>query len=274
MKDLFKIICVSLVFFSVKTNAQTLTALQQQNARATGYAIVAARNPGKSFSVFMIKWDGVHDLEYNANNQINSGWHPQAVVKGNYFSQQFDGSDFTYYSSVLVSQPEFDTYKTTGTDWWIVCSTLPSFSNYSLSISDNGNVGIGTSIPDGKLTVNGNIHAKEVKIDLLGACVPDYVFAKDYKLKPLKEVEDFINKNSHLPEIPSAAAIEKNGLMLAEMNMSLLKKVEELTLYTIQQDKELKSQSREISTLKKENERFKNVEDRLSIIEKELKTKN
>jgi hypothetical protein len=156
IKNLFKIICISLVFFSVKTNAQTLSALQQQNARATGYAIVAARNPGKSFSILLLKWDGVHDLEYNANNQINPFWHPQAVVKGNYFSQSFDGSDFTNYSSVVVSQTEFDTYKSTGTDWWIICSNLPSFSNSSLSVSDNGNVGIGTNNPSSKLEVDTN----------------------------------------------------------------------------------------------------------------------
>ncbi|HEX8016988.1 MAG TPA: hypothetical protein VF465_17275 [Flavobacterium sp.] len=57
-----------------------------------------------------------------------------------------------------------------------------------------------------------------------GSLVPDYVFANDYKLKSLQEIEEYIKKNSHMPEIPSAKEIEKNGLMLAEMNMSLLKK--------------------------------------------------
>ncbi|WP_278010136.1 tail fiber protein [Flavobacterium gyeonganense] len=87
-----------------------------------------------------------------------------------------------------------------------------------------GNVGIGTIAPDEKLTVKGKIHAEEVKIDL-SVPAPDYVFRDDYKLKTLQEVEDYIKKNSHLPEIPSAKEIEKNGLMLAEMNMSLLKKL-------------------------------------------------
>jgi hypothetical protein len=107
-------------------------------------------------------------------------------------------------------------------------------------VLSNGCVGIGTSTPDSKLTVNGKIHAQEVKIDLLSPMtVPDYVFAPDYKLKSLKEVEEYINKNSHLPEIPSAQEIDKNGLFLAEMNMSLLKKVEELTLYVIEQNKRI-----------------------------------
>jgi hypothetical protein len=239
MKNLFKIICISVLFLSITVNSQTVTALQQQNARATGYAIVAAKNPGKSFSVFMVKWDGVHDLEYNANNQINPGWHPQAAIKGNYLNQSFDGTDFTTYSSVVVSQEEFDTYKTTGTEWWIVCSMLPSYSNSSLSVSNSGYVGIGTTSPDEKLTVKGKIHAQEVRVDMLGPLVPDYVFANDYKLKSLQEVEAYIKQNNHLPEIPSAQEIEKNGLMLAEMNMSLLKKVEELTLYIIEQNKRI-----------------------------------
>lgn len=101
------------------------------------------------------------------------------------------------------------------------------------------NVGIGTASPDAKLTVNGTIHTKEVKVDL-NIPVPDYVFANDYKLKTLNEVEAYIKANRHLPEIPSARELEKKGLMLAEMNMSLLKKIEELTLYLIQIEKENK----------------------------------
>lgn len=99
-----------------------------------------------------------------------------------------------------------------------------------------GNVGIGTATPDEKLTVNGKIHAKEVRVDL-DFPAPDYVFANDYQLKSLQEVEAYIKQNSHLPEIPSAKEIEKKGLMLAEMNMALLKKIEELTLYMIEQEK-------------------------------------
>ncbi|MCC9073591.1 tail fiber protein [Flavobacterium sp. F-65] len=112
-------------------------------------------------------------------------------------------------------------------------------NKYSLVVTPEGNIGIGITNPDEKLTVNGKIHAQEVRIDLQSPMtVPDYVFANDYKLKSLQEVEEFIKQNSHLPEIPSAKEIEKNGLMLAEMNMSLLKKIEELTLYMIEMKKE------------------------------------
>lgn len=127
-----------------------------------------------------------------------------------------------------------------------------------------GNVGIGTSNPDEKLTVKGKIHAQEVRIDMIGALVPDYVFATNYKLKTLQEVENYINKNSHLPEIPSAAEFEKNGMLIAEMNISLLKKVEEMTLYLIQQENKLNKQSKEIAAIR-------NVLERLSKIEKRTK---
>ncbi|WP_257667133.1 hypothetical protein [Parapedobacter tibetensis] len=103
----------------------------------------------------------------------------------------------------------------------------------------NGNVGIGTNNPQAKLAVNGNILATEVKVKT-DISVPDYVFEPDYELTPLSEVEAYVKEHKHLPEIPSAADIQRDGLDLAEMNLLLLKKVEELTLIVIEQNKRLK----------------------------------
>jgi len=113
----------------------------------------------------------------------------------------------------------------------------------------NGKIGIGTTQPDELLTVKGKIHSQEVIVDLKGAVAPDYVFESYYegnsKLKPtyklltLSEIETYIKKNHHLPKVPSAKEIEENGLSLKEMNLLLLEKIEELTLFTIQQQKEI-----------------------------------
>jgi len=113
----------------------------------------------------------------------------------------------------------------------------------------SGNVGIGTSVPDYPLTVNGSIHAKEVRVDL-SVPGPDYVFANDYKLPSLEEIKIYIDENKHLPEVPSAAAMEKNGVQLGEMNMLLLKKIEELTLYMLKQQQQIDDQKKEIDKLK------------------------
>jgi hypothetical protein len=123
-----------------------------------------------------------------------------------------------------------------------------SISSY-ITITNTGNVGIGTSNPQYPLDVYGTIHSKQIKVDLSGT--PDYVFDKDYRLPTLTETEAYINQNHHLAEIPSADEITKNGLDLGEMNKLLLKKVEELTLYMIEKDK-AENQQKEINKLQAE----------------------
>lgn len=113
-----------------------------------------------------------------------------------------------------------------------------------------GNVGIGTIAPDAKLAVKGTVHAQEVKVDL-AVPGPDYVFNDDYKLPSLEEVKAYIDKNKHLPEIPSAKEMEANGVNLGEMNMLLLKKIEELTLHMLQKEDEIKSLKSDVELLKK-----------------------
>ncbi|WP_257667147.1 hypothetical protein [Parapedobacter tibetensis] len=111
--------------------------------------------------------------------------------------------------------------------------------NVRFTVENNGNVGIGTITPQAKLAVNGNILAKEVKVKT-DISVPDYVFEPDYLLPSLAEVEAYVKEHKHLPEIPSAADIQRDGLNLAEMNLLLLKKVEEMMLVIIEQNKRIK----------------------------------
>ncbi|WP_394749305.1 hypothetical protein [Spongiimicrobium salis] len=106
-----------------------------------------------------------------------------------------------------------------------------------LTLNGLGRVGIGIENPDATLAVNGDIHTKEVKVDLTGWS--DFVFEDTYELPTLKEVEDHIKQKGHLKDIPSAKEVEENGILLGEMDARLLQKIEELTLYLIGQNKKL-----------------------------------
>ncbi len=120
-----------------------------------------------------------------------------------------------------------------------------------MSILNNGKVSIGTTTPDNTpnvlLTVNGAIHAKEVLVDM--NILADYVFNSDYTLMPLHKVEAFVKTNKHLPEIPSAAEVKEKGLNMGEMQNKLLQKIEELTLYVIEQQKQIEAQNAKIVKL-------------------------
>jgi hypothetical protein len=114
---------------------------------------------------------------------------------------------------------------------------INDFGNNTILNASHGNVGIGTKNPDAKLSVKGVVHAEEVRVDLT-VQGPDYVFEDGYPLTPLSDLENFIRQNKHLPEVPSAKEMETNGINVSEMNMLLLKKVEELTLHLIELKKE------------------------------------
>jgi len=114
-------------------------------------------------------------------------------------------------------------------------------------IYTSGNFEIGTDSPNSKLAVNGTITSKEVKVTLDGWS--DFVFNKDYELKDLSEVESFIEEKNHLPDIPSEKEVLENGIQVGEMNAKLLQKIEELTLYLIEQNKEIKVLKEKIEKL-------------------------
>ena len=120
-------------------------------------------------------------------------------------------------------------------------------------INELGYVGIGTIDTKGyKLGVKGKIAAEEVKVALYNSW-PDYVFEKEYKLPSLKEVENHIAEKGHLQNIPSAKEVNENGIHLGEMNAKLLQKIEELTLYMIEQNKKTELLLKEVTSLKKKN---------------------
>lgn len=116
---------------------------------------------------------------------------------------------------------------------WSTCNT--NHGNYKLFLADNGNIGIGTNNPQAKLSVDGNICAKEVRVSLSGSpCWPDYVFAQDYDLMKISDLRSYVQQNRHLPGVPSAAEVEENGVELGSTTEILLQKIEEMTLYILQ----------------------------------------
>jgi hypothetical protein len=130
------------------------------------------------------------------------------------------------------------------------CTGNPATATLIMAMDRGGSVGIGAS-PTGayKLQVCGSIRSTEVLVET-GWC--DYVFEEDYELRPLEEVEAFIKANKHLPEIPAGSVIETEGLALGEMSSKFILKIEELTLYTIEQEKKIKTQEGQIEMLLEE----------------------
>jgi hypothetical protein len=117
-----------------------------------------------------------------------------------------------------------------------------------LIVRKGGNVGIGTTSPGYKLEVSGSVRATSFISD--STTYADFVFAPDYRLPPLSEVAARITAQGHLPDIPSAAEAKTKGIDLAAMQVKLLQKVEELTLYAIEQNKRIEAMQTEIQQLK------------------------
>lgn len=130
----------------------------------------------------------------------------------------------------------FEMHYDGSTNKFEINSGCTGFVNNLTITRSTGNVGIGTANPTNKLDVNGIIRGNEVIVETGWA---DYVFKNDYKLKPLSEVENFIKTNQHLPNVPSAANIQEKGAHVAELMTKMMEKIEELTLYTINQQKEI-----------------------------------
>jgi hypothetical protein len=178
---------------------------------------------------------------------INLGWNAN-----NYYAKiaaVFENNTPSYLNPALV----FYTMNETN---------APESEEERMRISSNGNVLIKEKLVISKtrtnsnyqLDVDGTIRANEVKINADGQ---DIVFAPNYILRPLTEVESFIKQNQHLPEIAPAKDMQNNGVNISELQMQLLQKVEELTLYMIEQDKKSQEQTKQIEALKLENEKLK-----------------
>jgi hypothetical protein len=109
-------------------------------------------------------------------------------------------------------------------------------------------IGIGTTNPQYKLDVNGTIRATEIKVETGWA---DFVFDNSYELRTLNDVKSFISKNKHLPDMPSASEVKKNGVNVGETQVKLLQKIEEMTLYILQQQENIEKLQKKIEQLER-----------------------
>ena len=171
------------------------------------------------------------------------------------------------YTGLLVAAYEQSTGS--GTDYLIDAGTNTAATGggthtSKFNVDHNGNTYVAgtaavatTTIPSGyTMAVNGNVIAGSLTVQM-HSLWPDYVFGSAYKLKPLSEVSMFIGQNHHLEGLPSASAVAKNGLNLGQTDLALVKKVEELTLYLVEKDKQLKAEEEQI---KAQNERIDKLE--------------
>ena len=257
----------------IKTNLPFIPASQMPTIRITGFNFGSAETI--DLTIVYYTYSGGADF-YNDSNNFYF-YFPKMSSSGSYTPTVYLSSengkvvlfidDKTYYQRFTISAyaQGMAEVATWFQGWTAVDEPLTGVKTVEIPYQNRfkgnvflsgsgvwdaqGKVGIGTTTPDEKLTVKGKIHTQEVKVDMAGPLVPDYVFAPDYDLKPLSEVAQYIKENMHLPEIPSAKEIETDGLYLAEMNMKLLKKIEELTLYLMEQDKKITAQGKILDTI-------------------------
>ncbi len=173
------------------------------------------------------------DIGPDIGNQMSMGGYIIAPTTGDY-TLTYNPDRTCFRQSIVVLVVEEVPQGSGGGGLWTADGDDISFST--------GNVGIGTSTPSVELEVNGTIRSEEVRVEAVNA--PDYVFEADYDLRSLGEVEKHIEEFGHLPEVPSAAELEEKGMGVSEMNLLLLKKIEELTLHAIRQEELLQEQSR------------------------------
>ena len=196
------------------------------------------------------------DTSLLINNPSSANWSYGETASKIKFGKQ--NSVTGYIANIHTRAGGDHSYEDAG----LVFATLPGCGAGTCEESDlvermiithDGNVGIGTNYPgSNRLAVEGTIAAREIVVTDVNP-FPDYVFEEDYQLPSLKQIESHIKTKKHLPDIPTADDIKKNGIPVGRMQAKLLQKIEELTLYVIDQNKELVSLRQEVEALKEKN---------------------
>jgi hypothetical protein len=222
--------------FQIRDNTSNLTRF---TIKSDGNVGIGTINPNAIFDVAgHAELDGSNPISMRISSLSgSSNWIPDAEVSG----IDFHSSDGSGSGSGIRSSIKMISENAIGSRYGLKFMVDEGQSlNEAMRIESSGSVGIGTG-SDGtgthKLAVEGSIGAREIKVEATGWS--DFVFSNDYNLPSLEEVEKYITENNHLPEIPSEAEVLEDGINLGEMNAKLLQKIEELTLYLIEQNKRI-----------------------------------
>ena len=241
----------------------------------------------------------------NGNNSFGIGRYSEANGNNSYSIGEYVSTSNTNAFSIgrgLITGPIFNQtihYLDNNTSNSLVVGfnsdTATLFVGPSTGVGTFGKVGIATSSPIRTFDVNGMSHfadtmsigttktngsmlavagkisAEEIELSLTTTW-PDFVFSSSYQLNTLAQVEEHINKYSHLPNVPSAEEVAKKGINIAEMDAILLQKIEELTLYTIAQQKQLDEQYEAAENQQKQLDKQNKVsENQQKLIEEQQK---
>lgn len=254
----------------VQTGPVTMNFLQQWNASGNGWYLGYTSSTSNDFALQGLENSGAFRLSTNsaermtvlANGNVgigvtSPGEKLQIVAGGNIqldngYLMQRQNSRSRYYNTANSNYAEIYNPSASG-------SSELAFINggtEAMRITSDGSVAIGiATVPvNYKFAVKGNIIAEKVRVKLHNTGWPDYVFHPNYNLPTLKETEQFIKANNHLPGVPSAKQIEKEGLDLGDGQAVLLKKIEEMTLHLIEMNKRLEKLEAENEMLKKKQQ--------------------
>ena len=252
-----------------KSNVANVTNAYFENNNANGYGFASQGGAGNKYVAYFADYLGnpILTLHADSNASVFKGMSPASVAIG---EVRIGGGQL--FASSLVGVTDLNgggfrggRYSAADPNLYVIGGWLPGgagvragikfntspasasapFANAltRMEITPDGSVIIGdfgATVPTSKLAVNGTISAKEIKVTTTGA---DYVFDDTYRLRPLMEVEQFIKDNRHLPEIPSAKVMQQDGMGVSEIVTKQLAKIEELTLYAIQAERERAAQA-------------------------------
>ncbi len=219
-------------FSLISNNVDRLTILN-----SNGFIGIGAPAPQMNLEVVGNSSTSVGQITRNTSATGYSTFRLYNNLNSNVRALEMDYSGSTYAGSLVTGGPtgESASISTTGA-FPLVFGTS---NTARMIITSGGNIGIGTNDPKSyKLAVAGNMVTEDMVIKLQ-ANWPDYVFEPQYKLSSLPQLEKFIYANKHLPNVPTAKEVRENGYSVGELDVTLLKKVEELTLYIIEQQKQI-----------------------------------